>query len=118
MVYECHLRQEDGFCGIQWSPTQGLAATLENFELSDTAIASVANSEEAYVGIPGSMNDIYSGKIFAPLPTAIQSSDAAILASGRRFVLEFYSKTGTQVSKGYDLTWMQAPCSGSSVPQA
>ena len=37
--YVSCVRQEEGHCGIQWSETQGLASTLDNFDLSNDATA-------------------------------------------------------------------------------
>ena len=43
LSYTACIRQEEGFCGIQWKATQGLASTLDAFDLSDDTTARTVN---------------------------------------------------------------------------
>ena len=111
--YSSCIRQEDGYCGIQWSPTQGLPAGQDNFGLSLTAAAIAVNGNALpNVGIPGSRFENYGGGVLA---TAADTSDGTVIASGDRFMLNFYSTAGDADVIGYDLTWQQIPCSGAAV---
>lgn len=116
--YTACIRQEYGYCGIEWTPTQGL--TTDSWLVSNDAInvagGAAAAAENAYVAIPGSRDDSYSGGIFAYYNAIGQTSDATIMASGERFLLEVYSIAATQTSTtGFDLTWSQVPCATSNL---
>lgn len=40
--YSVCVRQEQGFCGITWSETQGLPSTKDSFDLGGIAIAAAS----------------------------------------------------------------------------
>ena len=108
--YSSCIRQEDGYCGIQWSATQNLPAGQDNFALSAAAAAIAVNGNALpNVGIPGSRFENYGGGTFG---TAADTTSGTVVASGERFMLNFYSTAGDADVKGYDLTWQQLPCSG------
>jgi hypothetical protein len=118
LSYSACIRQEYGYCGILWGPTQGL--TTDTFEVSSTATAqtggAVANDENAFLGIPCSRDDLYSGGNFAYYNSIAQTSDSAILASGCRFSLQVYNLASTQTgATGFDLSYHQAPCSNAVI---
>ena len=70
----------------------------------------IATGELTWIGIPGSRDQFYSGTVLAEYYSPAQTSDGTILASGQRFALDVFTKTSLAPALGFDLTYMQAPC--------
>jgi len=118
LTYSACIRQELGYCGILWGPTQGI--TTDTFEVSSDSTSktagAIATGTAAYIGIPCSRDDLYSGGIFAYYDATGQTSDSTVLASGCRFSLEIYTKASSQTgATGFDLSYHQSPCSNANI---
>ena len=116
--YSICIRQESGYCAIQWNPS--VSTSPDSFELG-TGTKGVAGSVNAspamaHLIIHGSMHIAYGGSNLSEDSTAIaasqDSTDAAVLAVGMPFMLHFSVPTGVAASTGFSLVWRQVPCGG------
>jgi len=113
MSYTACIKRMPGMCGVEWAVTQG--SSTDAFEVStespETAKTggTTATGENAYIALPGSDDDYYSGDHFAYSYTIAQASDSTIIASGQRFLLEVYAKASDQ-GVGFSLDYLQVGC--------
>ena len=110
--YSICVRQESGYCAIQWSPSA--STSPDPFELGLEDISKVGSgntvAEEALIFIHGSMNIDYAGGTLAE--DSDDTTNAAVLAVGMPFTLHFSVPTGVIASTGFSLDWRQVPCGG------
>jgi len=121
-IYSICVRQETGFCGIEWSAA---ATTTDSFDLtSDQTTGQVFNdatgNSQAYLTIPGTVNTNYGGIVLTDDANAIAASKetvgSAIRATGQLFHVQVNTNganaaTATIAITGFHLVWNQLPCS-------
>ena len=116
--YMICVRQELGYCGIQWSPAANTSP--DPFQVGDdTADAFAdgdADGEDAFIEILGSMNVFYSGEHLGDDSTVIAANrdevSGSVLAVGMPFTLLATAVIADSTSLGFDLVWRQVPCGG------
>ena len=118
LVYTLCVRQELGYCAIQWSPSA--STSPDPFQVADESPDGYADSSavalEAHITIPGSMHYTYAGEHLSDDYTAIAANreeiSGAILAANMPFTVTVVEATGVAGSLGFNLVWQQAPCGG------
>ena len=127
ILYTICVRQEDGYCGIEWKQAD---TTTDSFELDDAttqnALVGGANASagDAYISIPGAMHDLYSGNSLADeipvaedtstnpdTPATQETTGGTIQAWGMPFTLSVntYNVDDDDVP-GFNLVYNQLPC--------
>ena len=102
--YATCVRREYGYCAIEWGATQGLASTLDSFDLQPATAATTAlivcifetkiqsnslkikllqggptaSASNAYIAIPGAIADLYSGEYLAAKTTGATADGTVI----------------------------------------
>ena len=116
--YTLCVRQEIGYCAIQWSPSA--STSPDPFQVGDDSADAYADTpataEDAYIEIPGSMHITYAGEHLSDDYTAIADNrdevSGAILAVNMPFTLTTTVVTEDSASLGFNLVWRQVPCAG------
>ena len=102
--YDICIRRESGFCGIHWAPSSGVTpSSADNYDLSGDAAAqnvtwisflslvwlhshvflllqggTNANAKAAYIAIPGSLLDFYSGGVLNTEAGTAATADGSV----------------------------------------
>jgi len=112
LQYRICFRREPGYCGIGYAPVQG--STTDTFIVETTATAlngASAYAKEAWIIIPGSIAESYSGSILAAGASHVDTSDTVIVQTGTTFGIDVLTTTTTQAANlGFHLSWIQQPC--------
>ena len=116
--YSICVRQEAGYCAIQWTPS--VSTSPDSFEVGTgtKGVAGDANTADdvALIFIPGSMHISYAGSNLSEDDDTIagnqDTTNAAVLAVGMPFILHFSVPGGVAASTGFSLDWRQVPCGG------
>merc|ERR1711879_48765 len=116
--YTICIRQELGFCGIEYRTQDGTSP--DTFALSDDATptqkngGAIATGEAmGYFAIPGiSGLDLFSGTVFVSTDSTIaQTVNGVVLATGMPFTIEVFNSNNAQTSaSGFNLIYAQKSC--------
>ncbi len=115
--YNACVRREPGTCGISWSVTDTTEyAPLATFKLNNAAIAVIGTSATAltaYIGIPQSYGELYSGAVFSNQLT--DGVPGVVTSNGVNYELNVFSTNAAQTNAdGFDMTYNQEACSSSA----
>jgi len=120
MQYTVCVRQDAGFCGVQWAPTD--TTSPDTFNLDDTetidGLAGIATGSDAYIIINGSPNLQYGGNALSDDATTTDANmdhtNGAVEGYGvpNRLTVVSVSNTAGGAAIGFSLTYRQIPCAG------
>ena len=117
-LYTICVRQEAGYCGIEW--TEAATTSPDPFDLGTSivglALGPTATASEAYLGIPGSVNQNYGGThLTEDTESAIagqqDSTSGAIQANSMPFQIVVNTYGAAAGTLGFNLVYNQIPCS-------
>jgi len=116
-LYTICVRQEEGYCGIEWS--EAATTSPDPFDLGTgtvgLALGTTATGSEAYIGIPGSVNQNYGGTHLSEDTTTTaadqDTTSGSIQANGMPFQVVVNTYGAAAGVLGFNLVYNQVPCS-------
>ena len=121
-LYTICVRQEAGYCGIEWN--EAATTSPDPFDLSTgtngLALGATATASEAYLGIPGSVNQNYGGAHLtedseSAITAQQDTTSGAVQANGQPFQIVVNTYGAAAGVLGFNLVYNQVPCSAGIV---